>query len=269
MWRTVCLVATCLLGATALAQPRFEVASIRRAEPGTTGGRIQFLPGGRFSGFNVAIEFVLQQVYGVRGYQIVADEKARAVIADGFGKRYHLEAKGLETATRDQVTEMVKTLLADRLGLRVHRETRSLPAYVLVPHTGGVKGARAPADKPEGGISLVAPGWIRGKGVTMARMAEVLTSYVDRPVVDQTNLDQVIDFELTWTPLELASAPGAVDAGCPAAFKVMTDRGIKMPNSTCPHIFRAVEEQLGLRLVAQNAPVEVLVIDAIHAPTEN
>ena len=40
--------------------PAFAVASVKRAEPGIQGGRVQFLPGGRFSGENVPIDFVVQ-----------------------------------------------------------------------------------------------------------------------------------------------------------------------------------------------------------------
>ena len=87
--------------------PKFEVASVRRAVPGETGGRAQFLPGGRFRAQNVSLEFILQQVYGVRDFQIVAAPEWEAIIADGHGKRYYIEATGSASATEQDVREMV------------------------------------------------------------------------------------------------------------------------------------------------------------------
>jgi uncharacterized protein (TIGR03435 family) len=43
---------------------------------------------------------------------------------------------------------------------------------------------------------------------------------------------------------------------------------VSVPTS-CPSIFTALREQLGLRLDAQQAPLDALVIDAVHPPTEN
>ena len=126
---------------TSVQAPTFEAASVKRSVPGTTGGRVQFLPG-RFVGENVPLDYLLQQVYGVRNFQIIAAPEWRAIIADGRDSRYQIQAKANDTATPEQVKEMVKTLLAERFGLRVHKEMRDLPVYALVQARGGVKGAR-------------------------------------------------------------------------------------------------------------------------------
>jgi uncharacterized protein (TIGR03435 family) len=255
------------------ARPAFEVASVRHATPGETGGRVQFLPGGRFLAQNVPLNFLLQQVYGVRDFQIVAEPKWQAIIADGRDSRYYIEGRGPESATREQLQDMAKRLLAERFGLKLRIEQRPLPVYALVVAERGVKGAR-PADGKTGGIALMAPGWIRGMvGVSIAALTQVLSRSVDRPVVDRTKLDdQVLVFDLTWTPLDLTAAGTAPsDPGCPASFQEMAKRleGVNVDRFTCPSIFTAVEEQLGLKLEAQNAPTDVLVIESVQLPTEN
>jgi uncharacterized protein (TIGR03435 family) len=245
----------------------FDVTSVKRAVPGTPGSRIRFLPGGRFAGENVAVQFVIQQAYGVRDYQIVAAPQWKAIIADGFNQRYQIEARGRETATEAEMKEMVKALLADRFKLRLHREKRPLPVYALVQDSGGVKVARVP-DGKGGGIELVAPGWIRGMGTEPRFLADSLSRYVDRPVVDQTNLKEVLDFDLTWSTLENVDAD--TPPGChPGVLEMAKRPRYEKTKLSCPSLFTAVREQLGLRLDAQDAPTDVIVIDSIALPTEN
>jgi uncharacterized protein (TIGR03435 family) len=77
-------------------------------------------------------------------------------------------------------------------------------------------------DGEGGGIAMMAAGWISGRGVTMRYLAETLSPLVsDRPVIDATNLDQVLDFHLTWTPDGAAATDGP---GCPPSFKELADR---------------------------------------------
>lgn len=244
--------------------PRFEVASVKRAVPDTTGSRVGFPPGGRFVAENVALEFVIQQAYGLRDFQVVASPPVKAIIKDGDDARYQIEGKGREDSTPEQVREMVKTLLADRFQLRVHEETRDLPIYALVPASGGVKGARA-SDGKGGGIELVAPGWIRGFGTGFGFLAQTLSRYVDRPVVDHTNLKDVLDFDLTWT---IENAAADTPPGChPNVLEMAKHPRYQKTKLSCPSIFTAVREQLGLMLDARRAPIPVVVIDSVERPT--
>ena len=263
------LIAVVAMATTLWAQaaaPTFDVASVRHATPGETGGRVRFLPGGKFSGENVAIEFVLQQVYGLRDFQIIAAPQWNAIIGDGRDRRYYIQAQGPESATQDQLKEMVKTLLSDRFQRRSHKETRDLPVYALVVAKDGVKGARPADGKAAGGIASMLPGWIRGMGTAPKFVAEALSRYVDRPVIDRTNLDQLLEFDLTWTPEGTVSDV----PGCPPSFQEMAKRyKWTLVDNGCPSIFTAVQGQLGLRLESQQGPVEVLVIDSVQPLIEN
>jgi uncharacterized protein (TIGR03435 family) len=73
---------------------------------------------------------------------------------------------------------------------------------------------------------------------------------LDRTVIDNTGLAGAFNIELSWAP-----DPTMLPNGAPAP-----------PNlpSGAPSIFTAVEEQLGLKLVSDRAPVDVLVIDHIN-----
>ncbi|MCU1327943.1 MAG: hypothetical protein JWN34_3313, partial [Bryobacterales bacterium] len=82
---------------------------------------------------------------------------------------------------------------------------------------------------------------------------------VDRPVVDQTSLPERYDFTLKWTPdINQPAAPGQ-----PAPAPAATD--VDAP----PDLFGAFQQQLGLKLEATKAPVDVLVVDKIAKPSEN
>jgi uncharacterized protein (TIGR03435 family) len=257
-------------GALALGQAlAFEVASVKPSVPGTLGGRIQFLPGGRFSGTNVPLNYLIQQVYQLRDFQIVGDPRWMAIIADGESARYEIEAKGDTSASEAQVREMLKALLADRFQLKVHRETRELPVYALIPAKGGIK-LRAAKDngrpRGTGGISAMVRGWIQGNNVAIPLLLRVLSESVDRPVVDKSGFADAFDFRLTWTP----DSDPAADGRCPAAFAPLQEQlGLKAETWDCPSIFTAVQDQFGLKLDPQKDPTEVLVIDHVERPSAN
>ena len=80
----------------------------------------------------------------------------------------------------------------------------------------------------------------------MPDVAQVLTSLVDRVVVDATGLKGDFEFNLTWDPSPLD--------------KIAPDRAT---------LYVALEEQLGLKLESRRLNVPVLVIDSIERPTEN
>jgi uncharacterized protein (TIGR03435 family) len=258
-----------LAASVVLAQgPAFEVASIRPSDPKELGGYARFLPGGRFEVHNAQLIFVIQQVYGLRDFQIV---NAPKWIIDWDTARFNIEAKGDESATEAQLREMAKALLADRFQLKVHRETRELPVYALIPAKGGVKLVVTKDDgRPRGSGPMLSMdrGWIQGTNVAMPALLQMLSTLkvVDRPVVDKTNFTEAFDFRLTWTP---DSEPSS-DGSCPASFAPMQERlGLKPQAWSCPSIFTAVQDQLGLKLDTQKDPIEVLVIDHVERPSAN
>jgi bla regulator protein blaR1 len=80
-----------------------------------------------------------------------------------------------------------------------------------------------------------------------------------RVIVDETGLKGYYDFELNWTPDEShAPSPNETGGGQGSADAAPRDG---------PSIFTAFQEQLGLKLVPNKAPVEVLIIDHVEKPS--
>jgi uncharacterized protein (TIGR03435 family) len=233
----------------------FDVASIRPSDPDEKGGWARFLPGGRFEVLNAQLIFVIEEVYGVRDFQIVDAPKW---IVDWNTARFKIEAKAEGVASQDRLRLMAQNLLEDRFQLKLHRETRDLPVYVLTQGKDGVKVKVTPDNgrpRGSGGIESVERGWIRGENVSMEFFISSLSRRTDRPVLNRTNYTEAFTFSLQWAD-EGSSGRGA--AGDDA-----------QPDMARPSLFTAVQEQMGLKLVPQKASVEVLVIDHVERPSEN
>jgi uncharacterized protein (TIGR03435 family) len=106
----------------------------------------------------------------------------------------------------------------------------------------------------------IGPGNIVATGQPMSQLAQLLSTWVTRTVVDRTGLTGTFDLELSWTPEQLPQGRGDPPPGAPLLPPID-------PNG--PSIFTAVQEQLGLKLDSQRGPVEVLVIDSVEPPTED
>jgi uncharacterized protein (TIGR03435 family) len=152
---------------------------------------------------------------------------------------------------------MAQALLAERFQLKVHRDTREMPVYVLTVGKNGRKMQTLPNDgRPltHGAIERVSPGVIRGDNVIMAALIRNLSKNVDRPILDKTEIAEPFDLHLEWAPDNAAAKPTKTE---------------QPPDDSRPSIFAAIQEQLGLKLTAQKAPVEVLVIDHVEKPSAN
>ena len=171
--------------------------------------------------------------------------------------RWDVSAKAEHPAGIDELHIMFQNLLIDRFGLRFHHETRELPAYVLSVDKSGPKLTPntnpEPFDVPIKGEG--SPGKIAAQHCSMYYFTWFLSGLgvIGKPVVDKTGLSGFYDFQLEWMPM---ADPKFTDVRDPS----LGDR---------PMIFTAVREQLGLRLEAQKAPVEVMVIDQISKPERN
>jgi uncharacterized protein (TIGR03435 family) len=226
--------------------PMFDVASVKLSDPNARIGTVEILPGGRFTAANVPLRVVILRAYDVRDFQLSGPA--------WLNERYAIQAKAPEGSFSEaQIWMMVQGLLAERLHLKVHRETKELPVYALVV---GKSGSKVQAAKDEGGMG-VGRGSITAKGSTFAKLAIALSRLLDRPVLDETGLSGNFDFKLHYDQ-------GSV--GLPYSAP-----GVSRPESDGiePSIFTAVQEQLGLKLEPQKKAIEGLVIDSIERPSGN
>jgi uncharacterized protein (TIGR03435 family) len=231
-----------LLRAQSAAAPQVEVASIKPSSDPTSDTSGSKSGHGRLTMNNVTLKRCIIGAYGMGPNQIVGGPEWLDSL------RYRIEAKADTAAGDTELMLMLRTLLADRFKLALHRETRPLQAFVLEVAKNGPK-LEASTDAES--RTKNRRGSIEARKTTMNRFAEILSRQMDIPVVDRTGLEGVFNLTLEWDP----------ESGKPA-------RADAAPENR-PSIFTAIQEQLGLRLRAQKTPVEVLVIDHAEAPTEN
>jgi uncharacterized protein (TIGR03435 family) len=170
------------------------------------------------------------------------------------------------------VFAMLRQLLEERFGLRLHDEVRERPAYALVmartdrrtgprlvPVTGDCTEAiKAMAEGRARGLACTfggGPGLLRGTSITLAMLARELEHLLQRPVADRTGLAGSFDVDLSFAPEFMPSRTVGPGPQGPAAAP-----------ADAPSIFAALQEQLGLRLETTRARVDVLVVDAAHLP---
>jgi len=254
---------------SATAQPISYVASVKPNNAADARTFSEYLPGGRFTATAVTVSQLLRIAYRIQPYQLLG---APAWIST---KRFDIAAK-VEDSPAPSQQAFLQALLKDRFKPVVHNETRELPAFALVlarsdgkfgpqltpsafdcaAYRAGPHGPPQPGRTPDCATRIGA-GALSGKAIPMTQLATSLAPLVSRFTVDKTGLTGGFDVELTWTP-EPVSSNIAGNAAPDVA-----------SNSTGLSIFEALQDQLGLKLVSEKAPVEVLVVDHLEEPSGN
>lgn len=100
----------------------------------------------------------------------------------------------------------------------------------------------------------MSPGHLLVGGMPLSMLTRPLGAVAGRIVIDRTGLTGTWDADLKFAPDQNRATPSSVDR--PGA-----------PDPNAPSIFTAVQEQLGLKLESTKAPVDVIVIDKVEAPS--
>ncbi len=227
------------------------MATVKPNRIGKGGGNLAASPG-LLTIRNLALRTIIGAAYNTAEYQISGPRWLEQ-------ERFDIVAKTDGSATgEDEMLPLLRPLLAERFHLAMHRETKQLPAYVLTVGTNGPKLEAADA----GGTGLPFKKANKSSGarihsarLTMPEFAEILSRRLGHPVLDRTGLAGAYRVTLEWAGENKAPKPGKTDKAKPDTAKPDPDR---------PSIFTALHDQLGLRLQARKAPVEIFVIDRIE-----
>jgi uncharacterized protein (TIGR03435 family) len=264
----------------------FEVASIHPSNTQTQ----QVNAGAHVDGTQLRYTLVplinyIAYAYDVRTYQIVGPDWLRTQYFD-------LAAKMPEGYGTKQVPQMLRTLLRDRFGLKVHSESKEFPVYALQVTKAGLKMKELPADPSSvieekdvfnlsvaadrngatyslggGSYFIASDKGFEGKRLSMWGLASMLTPLLEHPAIDMTGIKGFYDFVLS------VSEQDRIAMGIRAAINA----GVSLP----PQALRALDnasgdsfidalQKLGLTLVSSKANLDVIVVDAMQkTPTEN
>jgi uncharacterized protein (TIGR03435 family) len=238
----------------------FDVATVKPNAANDSRFMIRPLPGGRLTISGVPLKMLIMEAYDVRTFQV----------SGGLGwvstERWDIEAKAEGVQGQlpiGQTLKMLQALITDRFHLEVHHETKEMTIYALVVGKNGSKLTPHTGEPPQPTDRLrVRPGSLSAKQIGIAALVRQLTLQLGRQVIDKTGLAGQYDFTLEWAP-----EPGQ---GGPESIGLPPDARVAQPaESNGPSIFTAVQEQLGLRLDAQEGPVDIIVIDRAEKPDEN
>jgi uncharacterized protein (TIGR03435 family) len=277
-----------LLFAQSQANPQFEVASIR---PSAISDRTEVSVGVHIDGSQVrAIALTLKEYVGI-AYRMKVSQVSGP---DWIGsERYDISATLPEGSKEAQIPEMFQALLLDRFQLKAHQEKKESPVFALLPGKGPLKLKEEPAspdddqDEPKGTVNVQGGGSRAGVALnlghgasftfannsfsatkmTMSQVASNLERFAGRPIVDMTDLKGRYDFTINFTPEDYRAM----------LIRSAIAAGVSVP----PQALRALEgasdsalgdslEQVGLRLDARKAPLDVVVVDSANkTPTAN
>jgi uncharacterized protein (TIGR03435 family) len=167
------------------------------------------------------------------------------------------------TAKVEELRRMLQTMLADRFGLKSHRETRQAQGYSLVLARDGLKiqEVSGPYEAPRAIYDETLRRSIKGTS-RLDGLVEVLLPPAFGPIIDKTGLTGVYRYEFP-APVPPPPAPAAPGRG--AAGGIAEVQPITSPIS---ELSRTLEVQLGLRLQSDLVPIELLVIDGVERPSD-
>ena len=289
-----CFVSVTAFGQSAAPPPatahlEFEVASIKPSPPPAP-ERLNMgvhIDGAMVRVTGMTVKDYIRIAFRVKDYQVIGP--------DWIGsERFDISAKLPDGGTREQVNDMLQTLLVDRFGIKMHHDSKEFPVYALTVAKGGLKMKESPIDPDaqsanggkgatnvdasggSGGVTVkygngayftIRDDRVEGKKLTMVYLADMLSRFVDRPVVEMTDVKGTYDFTLEFPHDQFQAM--MVHAGVSAGVYI-PPQAIQWAATIGDDALFSAVQTVGLKLDSRKAPLDVLVIDQVQkAPSEN
>jgi uncharacterized protein (TIGR03435 family) len=171
---------------------QFEVASVKPSQVDSSSSSSGIKTGhGRIDASNVTLKRCIMGAYGVGPHQISAGP------AWLDSDRFEIVAKADQPVDDDAVLMlMLQGLLAERFKLLLHRETRTIPAFLLEVAKNGPRLEKAENGEATTNTSTGAGGVIiDARHADMDSFAKILARKMDMPVVNYTGLGGQLQFQ--------------------------------------------------------------------------
>lgn len=224
--------------------PAFEVATIRANDSQTPANIIQITPGS-LNFRNATLNFVIRWAYDVTDSQF----NGPAWISS---TRFDIVAKTAAPADEARMRLMLQSMLADRFGVKVHRETQAMQIYAITIAKGGPKFQESTTEGPSE-IERTNPMLLAAHHISMKEVADRISQEIGRPVVDATGLKGRYEIRMDVTPYVTRSAGGG-------------EGQLDMMSI----LFTGFQDLLGLKLESRKDNVQILIVDHVEkSPTEN
>jgi len=235
--------------------PTFEVATVKPADlmaQDRLGIGLFTYPGGRIVANKCPLDYLIEQAFDLHRFQISG--------APGWAhaERFNIEAKPPASSKSSQSSpnspklppnaeqrQMLQALLVDRFHLKYAMESKEGPVYFLAKTNRELKlmETKDKNDYPWAGSvagGAISGDGLRGTNITMTQLAERLSPYMGRPVIDQTGLTGAYDFKFEY-------------------------HGDEATNDLLSTILTSVQA-LGLKLETAKGPVKTLMIESVERP---
>jgi len=233
-----------LLVITACAQT-FDVASVRRAKEGGYRGpfdQIRVSPDG-VSLHGVRFRKAVAWAYGVMDFQVTGLDWL-----DQVGLEIAAKADG--PVKEEDLRQMLRALLAERLKLAVHEEDKEATVYVLTVGKNGV--SPAIKESSEDGDPLVQPNpskmEVVVKRAPVTTLVELLAKILREPVVNETGLNGRYDATVNFSKY-LPDGSSTPDVAATALRFIEAEFGLKVEHRKTKMHYVVVER-------AEKEPVE-------------